>query len=165
MLEALKQRWAQMQARERKVLGGGFIAVLVLGGYSLVWEPYTDSMARLEQDVAEQRALLEWMERSAREVQSLRGSGKRIGSGGQSLLAIADGTARAQGLGSVLQRVEPEGANGVRVWLEQAPFDDVLRWLDRLAAERGVRVTAFATERRSEQPGRADIRIVLEGGA
>jgi general secretion pathway protein M len=64
-----------------------------------------------------------------------------------------------------LQRVEPEGANGVRVWLEQAPFDDVLRWLDKLSTERGVRVTAFATERRAEQPGRADVRVVLEGGA
>jgi general secretion pathway protein M len=164
--DLLKQRWSQLQARERRILLVGALALILLGGYSLVWEPYVDSRARLERDVAEQRALLEWMERSAREVQALRGGRPAGGAAsGQSLLALADGSARAQGLGSALQRVEPDGANGVRVWLEQAPFDDVLRWLDKLSSERGVRVSSFATERRAEQPGRVDVRIVLEGGA
>jgi len=164
MMEMLKQRWAQLQARERRMLLGGAVALLVLGGYALVWDPYVQSAARLEQDVAEQRALLEWMEQSAREVQALRGSRPAGSTSGQSLLAVADGSARAQGLGSVLQQVEPEGSNGVRVVLEQAPFDDVMRWLDKLATERGMRVSAFAAERRGDQPGRSDVRVVLEGG-
>lgn len=165
MIESLKQRWSQLQTREKRILIGGAAALVLLGGYALVWEPYVESGTRLERDVAEQRALLQWMEASAREVQALRGSQPAGGTGGQSLLALADGSARAQGLGSALKRVEPEGANGVRVLLEQANFDDVLRWLDKIATERGVRVSAFSTERRSEQPGRVDVRIVLEGGA
>jgi general secretion pathway protein M len=164
MIAALKQRWAQMQERERRVLLGGAVAVALLGGYALVWDPWVQAVSGLEQDVAEQRVLLGWMKQSVSEVRMLRGS--RPGgapAAGQSLLSLIDGTARAQGLGTTMQRVEPEG-NGVRVWLERAAFDDVLRWLDRLG-DRGVRVTSFASERVSGQTGVVNVRLVLEGGA
>jgi general secretion pathway protein M len=138
------------------------VALVLLGGYAFLWDPYVNATARLQQEVAERRALVEWMETSAQEVRGLSGS-LPANRGSQSLLALADGTARAQGLGPALQRVEPDGQRGVRVWLEQAPFDDVLRWLDKLVLENGVAVTAFTAERRPEA-GRVNVRIVLEGG-
>lgn len=164
MLAMLKERWAQLQERERRVLLGGAVALVLLGGYALVWDPWMQAVSRLEQDVAEQRVLLGWMKQSVHEVQMLRGN--RPGgapAAGQSLLTLIDGSARAQGLGTAMQRVEPEG-NGVRVWLEKAPFDEVMRWLDRLG-DRGVRVTSFATERVAGQSGVVNVRLVLEGGA
>lgn len=153
----LKEHWGRLQERERHFLLGGAVALLLLGGYGLIWDPYVEGMARLEKEVVEQRALLRWMEEAAAEVQGLR-RGRPVKGG--SLLALADSTARAAGLGSALKRVEPEGQRGVRVWFEQVPFDDLLRWLDQLS-QRGVRLSGLVVERRPE-PGRIDARLVLE---
>jgi general secretion pathway protein M len=49
----------------------------------------------------------------------------------------------------------------VRVWLEGAVFDDVLRWLDTLAAQHGVRITGLNVER-TATPGRVNARVALE---
>jgi general secretion pathway protein M len=136
----------------------------LLGIYALVWDPYVQGVTRLEQEVAEQRALLSWMENAAREVKALRGSGMAARPGGQSLLTLVDSTARAQGLENALQRVQPEGQNTVRVWLEKASFDDTLRWLDRLTGQQGLRVTGLVVEPLQEA-GRVNARITLEGGA
>lgn len=162
-MERFRQYWDQLQVRERRILLFGAVAVLLMGLYVLVWEPLVDGRARLEREVAEQRALLGWMEQSAREVRALRGSSTPRRNTGQSLMAVVDRTARAQGLGEVLERVQPDGENAVRVWLTQAPFDQSLRWLDKLTAEQGLRVTGLVVER-SPEPGKADVRITLEAG-
>lgn len=143
---------------------GGAVALVLMGLYVAVWEPLVDGRARLAREVAEQRALLGWMEQSAREVQALRGSNTSRPSSGQSLMAVVDRTARAEGLAEVLERVQPDGEKAVRVWLTQAPFDQSLRWLDKLVASQGVRVTGLVVER-GATPGKADLRITLEAGA
>jgi general secretion pathway protein M len=164
MIERLRLHWDQLQARERRVLAAGAAAVLVMAVYVLAWEPLVDGRARLQGEVTEQRALLAWMEQSAREVQALRGSRTPQRNSGQSLMAVVDRTARAQGLGTALERVQPDGERAVRVWLKQAPFDQSLRWLDQLITAQGLRVTGLVVERGSEA-GKVDARITLEAGA
>lgn len=164
MIEQLKQYWDRLQARERRVLLVGAVALVLLILYAVVWEPLVDGRARLAREVTEQRALLAWMEQSAREVQVLRGNQASQGLGGQSLMSVVDRTARAEGLGEVLERVQPDGEKAVRVWLTQAPFDQSLRWLDKLTTIQGVRITGLVVER-GETPGKADLRITLEVGA
>jgi len=164
VIEGLRHYWEQLQVRERRIVLAGAVVLLLMGLYVLVWEPLVDGRARLAREVAEQRALLGWMEQSAREVQALRGSSAPRRNSGQSLMAVVDRTARAEGLADVLERVQPDGEKAVRVWLSQAPFDQSLRWLDKLMASQGVRVTGLVVER-GDVAGKADLRITLEGGA
>jgi general secretion pathway protein M len=164
MNERLKLYWQQLQPRERRILLLGAAAVVIMAAYVLAWEPLVEGRARLQRDVAEQRVLLGWMEQSAREVQALRGSRAPQRNTGQSLMAVVDRTARAQGLGQALERVQPDGETAVRVWLKQAPFDQSLRWLDQLIATQGLRVTGLVVERGNEA-GKVDARITLEAGA
>jgi general secretion pathway protein M len=155
--------WNNLQSRERAMLAVGAAALLLLLGYALLVEPYFAAMERMRQDVAVQRETLAWMRQAAVEAKALRGGAQTrvAATGGQSLLALADSTAKASGLAAALKRVQPDGQRSVRVWLEQASFDAVMQWLDTLARDHGIRVTGLVVEPLAIR-GSVDARVVLE---
>lgn len=163
----MKAWWQQLAARERRwvTLGGGALALILI--YSLAWQPLVRYHALMQQRAAEQAELLAWMQQTALEVERLRAAaGGVMPVSAQSLLAQVDASAKAAGLGAALKRVEPEGVNTVRVWLEQAPFDATVLWLERLKREQGARITSVVVERVAAAPaGAVNVRIALEGSA
>ena len=156
--------WQNLQAREQRTLLIGGVAALLLLIYTLILDPFSQEMARMEQSVAADRELLAWMEQSAQQVKAMRGNGGGGKSGkGGSLLSLVDASAKKNGLGGALKQVKPE-ASGVRLRFEQASFDDIVRWLGRLGSEQGVGVTSLTLER-LPAPGQVNATVVLERGA
>lgn len=161
----MKNWWLTLQTRERRLVTVGGVLFLALTFHALVWEPYSRAFTELETRVAAQRELLVWMEQAAREVRRLRGAeagGQAPAASGQSLLATVDRTAKARGLGEAVKRVQPEGTGTVRVWMEQAPFDQMLLWLDTISSENHIRIGGVVAER-GDVPGKTNARLVLEG--
>lgn len=154
---------AGLEPRERLLVIVAAVALILFLLFVLVLQPLHSSYNNLRASVAEQRETAQWMAQSARNFSQLkRNRGAPVkGLGGRSLLAVTDSTARAGGLGPALQRVEPEGSNGVRVWLEDAAFDDLVRWLARLGSAHGVYVDSLTLER-SDAAGRVDTRLTLQ---
>jgi general secretion pathway protein M len=103
------------------------------------------------------------MQESAQTLTQLKRSSNNAaqGLGGRSLLSVADSTARAGGLGPALKRVEPEGSDSVRVWLEGAPFDVLVKWLGTLSTIHGVNAETVTMER-SDATGRVSARLTLQ---
>lgn len=104
-----------------------------------------------------QQDTLAWM-------QSNRGA---VGKGGGSLrkptdsvLTVANQSARP--LGITFKRYEPNGERGLNLWLEQVPFDQVVRWLEILERDYGVFAVDFSASRRDEA-GLVDVRVNLQG--
>jgi len=153
--------WDNLQQRERRMLTGGAVVTLLLLVYALIIEPVNAELNRLQTSVHERHVVLAWMQQAAQEVKQMN-LGTQLPGDNESLLALVDNSARQQNLGPGIKRLQPEGQNGVRVWLEQVAFDDVLTWIDDLAA-RSVRITALSVER-STIPGLVDLRVVVEGG-
>jgi general secretion pathway protein M len=161
-MKKLRAYWSGLQPRERRILGIGGAALVLMLLYALVLDPYTSNVQRLRETVSEQRALLTWMEQAAQEVRQLRGAGSAPAStDGRSLLAITDSSARQAGLGDSVTRVEPDGERSVRVWLDKAAFNDMVRWLDELREQHAVVIDGAVVER-SDTPGRVDARVVLK---
>ena len=161
-MEALRTYWQGLAPRERRFLGGGAVALVLILGYVLVWSPYREAVAGLREDVAAQREQLAWMHQAAAQVERLRAERPENGDTGRgSLLSRVDRTARGQGLGEAVQRVRPDGNGRVRVWLEAAAFDRMVRWLGELERRGGVRVAELVVNR-GDAPGRVGARIVLE---
>lgn len=154
----------RLDPRERTALLVGAVALLGSLLYLLIWEPFHAHLAAMEQRVAEQRAALQWMRGAARDVLRLQGSARSLPGAkqGQSLLATVDETAKTGRLGPALRRIEPDGDNGVRVWLEQAAFDDLVLWLGKLRTERGVDVSTITVERQGAA-GLVNARVTLIG--
>jgi general secretion pathway protein M len=78
-------------------------------------------------------------------------------------LTAIDRTAKASRLADAMKRLQPDGDDRVRVWLEDASFDDVMQWLYNLEQRQGVRAVSAVFEAK-DQPGRVDGRLVFETG-
>lgn len=152
---------AGLGARERFVLVIGLVLVALLLLWALLWKPLGDRIGQMRTTVAEQAGVEQWMQASAREVRQLRGSQTTARADRQSLLALTDRTARERGLGASIRRVEPEGSDKVRIQLEQAPFDDMMTWLEQLVIRHQVRVESVTIDSR-DQAGVVNARLTLE---
>ena len=155
--------WLQgLDPRERLLfaVAAGVLALLVL--VLMVWAPIRSAYSTLQSDVAEQRETVLWMQASAARLSQLKGGGGNVqGLGGRSLLAVTDSTARASGLGPALRRVEPEGSDSVKVWLEGASFDVLVKWLGTLSMTHGIDAES-ATLERGDATGKVNARLTLQ---
>ena len=151
-----------LEARERLLVMAGAGLLVVFFVIVLVWLPVRAGYTDLKTSVTEQRETAAWMQRSAQQLASLkRSGGSSAGLGGRSLLAVTDSTARAGGLGAELKRVEPEGRDSVRVWLDGAAFDVLVKWLATLSSTHGIQVDN-ATLERTGAAGRVNVRLTLQ---
>lgn len=144
------EKYRELQPRERVIVAGGAVALLLILLYVAVWEPAANARTRQQAALADSRALAERLEVIAATVQKARASGVGAIQGqGQSLLSVIDQQGRAPELGKPPARLQPEGENEVRVWFEDVSFDALLRWIAMLETRYGVKIVGAEIERRA----------------
>lgn len=125
---------------------------------TLLWlvvvEPLQQRRAMLKAGVPAQRSLLAWMQ--AQDLQD----GATGGDAG-SLFAVVDRSARTTRFADGVQRLQPDGEDNVRIWLEAVPYADLVRWLAALETDRNITPLAISLER-SEDSGQVNARITLQ---
>ncbi len=157
-------QWNQLAPRERVMVALGGIILVGAFLYLLAWEPFQERLTTARRNVAEQQRDLLWMTQAAAEVRRLQGGGTVSSTprNNESLLALVDRSARSVGLGPFLKRVEPEGKDKVRVWLDNAGFEKILAWLASLEKTSGVTTESLVVDRQAT-PGQVNARLVLAG--
>lgn len=159
----MKVWFLSLTQRERTMVqvAGSVVAVFMF--YLVVWEPISSSYDKNKKNVASATQTLEWMNSAAEEVKQLRGgrSSPDRPQGKQFILSMIDLSARKAGLGSVMKRVQPEGDSGVRVWFENAPFDELVKWLAAIESEKGLSVNEINIEQ-TESTGLVNVRVFLD---
>ena len=162
----MKAYWLQLKPRERIIIIASGIILGVLFIYLLVLEPQFEKTERLTLSIAKQEKLLTWIKEASSEARQLQRTNNLNGVRpvGQSLLGLIDRTAKAGNLSDSMKRVEPDGSTRVRVWLEQASFDDITRWLETLERQYGLKVNSVVIDK-EELPGRVNARLIFEGQA
>lgn len=163
LLATLRARWAALAARERRVLGGGGLALAAILAWLLVWEPVSSARAARESSLADARALAAQLEVLAAEVQRGAPRTGAMAGANQSLLSVVDQSRKASALQKPPSRLQPEGDTTVRIWLEDVPYDALIRWLNDLQSRYGVRVDSADIERKTA-PGTVDARLTLMRG-
>ncbi len=156
----MKAWWAARAPREQRLLAVGAI----VGGLLLVWAfvVYPQQRAhRAAQDavIASERDLA-WMRQVAPALQGGGGVVASASSGGRSLLAQVDATARAAGLAAAIGNVEPQPNGRVGVSFNDVPFDALMRWLEPFAVQQGARIESFSAQRKPAN-GLVDVRLTL----
>lgn len=162
----MKAWFESLDLRERRLLIGGGVLLLVLLLYVGIWEPLVNKVDSLRTSTAEQQTVLAEMRQMALEVKRL-GGGKRSAArpaSGRSLLSLVDSTAKSAQLGDALKRVQPDGEHRVQVWLEGVSFDQLVNWLVTLEQRQGIRAVSSVFEAKDEA-GRIDARLVFEAAA
>jgi len=161
----MKDWFAGLEPRERLLVSGGGVVLLVLLLYLMIWEPIASNYQALNEGVAEQKKTLVWMKQAAAELKLLQrsGSGTARGLGGRSLLAVVDQSARSGGLGPAIKRIEPEGGKGVKVWLEGVAFDPMILWLGKITRTYQIETSIITIE--PQGAGRVNARLTLLDGS
>ncbi len=159
----MKEQWQQLSLREKRLVIITAIVVAVTLLYFMIWEPLQDGIKTSRVRVSAQANTVQLIREQAAEARQLRATRSRAGTNtraGGSLLVIIERTAQKKNLKSSLQKVQPEGQDGVRVWVENAAFDQLIDWLALLENKNTIYVSEIIIERQKE-PGRINSRILL----
>lgn len=159
----MKDYWYSLQPRERLMVAVCAAAVTIGLLYLLVWAPIAEGRAQLAVNVKAQQENLAWMRQASRQVRQARASnlGAVQVNDTRSMLAIIDSSATQAQIRQPIQRMEPEGNNGVKLSLENASFDAMIRWLGALKRSHNIDVVS-ATISPSATPGQVDTRLSLQ---
>lgn len=155
--------WTSLSRRDRRVAASGLGIVTLLLGWAFVWHPIQLRHAQAVERVAHDRQSLAYVRGAAAALKGERPASATAGAerAGRSLLALADATARKDGLEGALKRVEPVSGRNVRVTFELASFDTLVLWIEGLASDYAIRVTDFSADR-ADGIGLVNARVTLE---
>jgi len=158
----MKEKWQQLSLREKRLVIIASIVVVITLVYFMIWEPLQDGIQTSRVRIKAQNDTLLQMREQAAEAKQLMAAQRQAGAnvGSSSLLVIIERTAQQKNLKSRLQKVQPEGQDGVRVWVENASFDQLIDWLALLENRNTIYVSEIIIERQKE-PGRVNSRILL----
>lgn len=135
-------RWQQLNLRDRTMLIVLGVALVLYLLYQMAWRPLAEANERLRlQNAAAAQSLATVMQLAA-EYGELRRNSAQNQSQGQNLAQVVDQTVAANNLH--MSRFQP-GSNGdVQVRLDNAPFDQVVRWLNQLESAHAVNIKEMA---------------------
>lgn len=159
----MKEWFSGLTLREQTMVKVAGLVAAIFMLYLVVIAPISSNYSKNKKNVAAATATLEWMRSAAEEVKSLHGGGltSERPQGKQLVLSVVDRSVRKAGLASVMKRVQPEGDSGVRVWFENAAFDELIKWLATVESEHGLSVNEINIEQ-TELTGLVNVRVFLE---
>lgn len=158
----LKDWFYGLQPREKLYLISGAAAFVMLLAYFSLWLPLTSSVARLDEAVTQQQQDLLWMGAASGSIRQFQQNSQRF-TGNRSMLAVVDQAITTANLKAGLQRMEPDGQNTVKLWLNKSPFDQVVAMLGQLEQSQGIAVEVVAMTA-ADGAGLIDARITLVRG-
>ncbi len=159
-MQKLKDWFYSLSTRERLMVGGGSVVVVLVAIFTVLG-PFYGTVKERGEKVAQKEGDLAWMRSIAGEMLALNASAPSIGTpSGESLVVLIDRAARECGLSSALTGQTPNGETGIRVRLESAEFDKLMVCLGSLQQVHAVNVES-ATIDRTEQPGLVNASLVL----
>lgn len=157
------KKWLDsLEERERHYVVGGSIAVAIMLVYALLWAPFLDEVDQLGNRVKGHTETLSWMKNNTSLIKSARpASGSGAINRDQSLIAVIGQTTKNSAMSQSVKRVEENKDNSVRVWLEKAPFDQMIIWLESLQTHYGANITSINIDKQNET-GIVNARLTLE---
>lgn len=161
----MKEWFENLQPSERLYVIGGGVFVIILLLYLMAWAPLTGKVETSRQIVAQQREDVEWMRAAGEQIKKL-GLNKpsQQMSRNRSLLAVVDQDIQAAQLKGALQRMEPDGSQSVKIWINKGAFDALIGMLGKLETTQGISVKSLSINPTDTQ-GLVDARVTLTRGS
>ncbi|HSC75371.1 MAG TPA: type II secretion system protein GspM [Pseudomonadales bacterium] len=156
----LRQRFDGLPSNDRRALliMGAVIALSVLY-FSLSWtRTYQQSAITRYEDVSEDNR---WIMLNLPQIRNLANAAtKPAASGSADASLINRATTSAKPFGIVFKRFQPEDETGLRLWIEDAEFDQLMRWLAALE-QQGILLDQLDIDKQAKQVGVVDARVLL----
>ncbi len=136
-MENYKQKWQQLNPREQSLIIIMSVVIGIFFFYSLIWQPLNDNLTKAATKLDKRQQLLHWVQDKSQQYQQLKLRGKLTGG---SLTGIVNRTAHRQQI--KVTRMQPQG-DDLQVWIDEAPFEQLLSWLEQLVVNEGVIIKAI----------------------
>ena len=157
-MEKLKGMFQQLNEREKRLVVLSAILVVFAIFYWGIWSPLNASIEKNQTAVTNQQNLLVWVQKNAnRAIQLRSGSGNTKSFTGSLTQAVNQSASRMK---ITISRMQPQG-DELQVWVDQAPFNDVLSWLQNLE-KTGITILDIDIAG-SDLPGQVKIRRLKLG--
>lgn len=165
-MDSVKQYWHKLSHRERYIVMGGALLVILIFMYVLLWQPWHKAIDTMTENLPGKRQNLVWMQQQAELLQGSDPAPKLNGAikgGNQSLLSVVEQTAKQAAIGKSIQQMSPgESEREVRLVFSQVDFNAWVRWMSMLAEQYGVEVKEVSAQRQAkDSPNRADVRVTF----
>lgn len=128
-MKQIMEKFKALSEREQRLVLAAAAALAVLLFYFLVWSPLNQSIARNQAAIASQQELLTWVQKNANRVQQLKGSASKSNKFNGSLTQAVNQSASRVNIS--IARMQPQGEE-LQVWVDEAPFNQVVAWLQGL---------------------------------
>lgn len=158
----LRQRFEVLPSNDKRALliMGATLAVTVLY-FSLSWtRDYQQAAIVHYQDMSEDSR---WIELNLPQIRMLANAasqpGNVAGTAADASL-INRATTSGKPFGIVFKRFQPEGETGLRLWIDGAEFDQLIRWVAALE-QQGILLDQLDIDKQSKQVGIVDARVLL----
>jgi len=154
----LARGWERASPRERALLAAAVLVVVAALGWTLVWQPMTADIARLQRDNARAHAVLAAARAQAADLAALARDAKPAP--GADPRAAVERVIAERGLRPAVSSIDVQDGR-VRVLFNSVRFDTLAATLDALARADGVRLADAVLTTRVE-PGtvRAELTFV-----
>jgi len=161
-LQQIKQWFHSLPSKEQWMVGATGLFIIITLFYLTVWEPIHINLKIEQQKQQSQKELLLWMQQAEAKVRVLRASGNQSNNRQKNLPAtlVIEQTINNAGLKPSVTKIESSGKNSARVILKNAPFNQILVWLNTLATHNSIQANSANIER-ADKPGRVNARITL----
>jgi general secretion pathway protein M len=164
-MQQLKDWFNSLQPRERAIVAGGAALVALVALYTFALAPFYKTLHDRSERVARKESDVAYMRSVAGELQAL-GANQPMSAAptGESLVVLVDRTARECGLGTSLTGQTPNGETGIRVRLESAAFDVLMKCLGNLQQVHAISIESASFDRASRS-GLVNANLVLNRAA
>lgn len=156
----VRQRYEALPSNDRRALliMGGAIALTVLYFSLSGTRDYQQSaIARFQRSSEDSR----WISLNLPQMRNLANAAAQpdnAGSPDASLINRA--TTSAKPFGIVFKRFQPEGETGLRLWIEGAEFDQLIRWVAALEQQH-IQLDQLDIDKQAKLSGVVDARVLL----
>jgi len=158
--EKLQQRFDVLPASDKRALLIMVSAIALSVVYlSLSWShDYQQAAITRFKDVSEDSR---WISLNLPQIRNLvNAAAKPVAGGSPEASLINRATTSAKPFGVVFKRFQPEGESGLRLWIEGAEFDQLMRWAAALENQ-GISLDQIDIDKQQKQIGIVDARVVL----
>lgn len=102
-----------------------------------------------------------WITLNLSQIRNIANAAAQPGNTGASDASLINrATTSAKPFGIVFKRFQPEEETGLRLWIEGAEFDQLIRWVAALE-QQGIRLDQLDIDKQEKQVGIVDARVLL----
>ena len=152
-----------LSSSERTLVLSAGIALLLLFFWLLIAKPLYDNHSRLNRIILSQKNTLKTMQKQRIQIKQLQQqNNKPVTTNNQNPQQLIERSLQTWRLKPSLERMQSQGAKGVRLILKNVNADRVMRFLYELENKNALSITDMVINNAKKEVGFADVRLTIK---